>query len=114
MRKQARVYSDAGISGEGVVEYQNGLAAFLAGDREKGLVLIKKAVDDGAFILPNVAYLQPLYGHPGFAPIRTKQEARQKRERGKFLTIVCNDNPYEAVWQPEEGTCEEFALQDGQ
>lgn len=53
------------------------------------------------------------YDHSGFAPTRAKQEARQKREGGKFLTIVCNDNPYEAVWQPEEGTCEEFALPDG-
>ena len=32
-----------------------------------------------------------------------------KRERDKVLSIVCTDNPYAAVWQPAEGTCERFA-----
>ena len=36
-------------------------------------------------------------------------EARQKRERDKFLAIVCTNNPYEAVWHPAERTCERFA-----
>ena len=47
-----------------------------------------------------------LYDDPGFAPIRASQEARQARERERFLAIVCPDNPYAAVWQPAEGTCE--------
>ena len=54
-----------------------------------------------------------LYDDPGFAPIRASQEARQVRERKKFLDIVCTDNPYAAVWQPAEGTCERFAAADG-
>ncbi len=55
------------------------------------------------------AYFQSLYDDPGFAPIRAAQEARQARERESFLGIVCTDNPYAAVWQPAEGTCERYA-----
>jgi TolB-like protein/Flp pilus assembly protein TadD len=91
------------------VDYEEGLAAYLAGEHERGLALIAKAVEGGFFIMPWEAYLQELYDDPGFAPIRAMQEARQVREREKFLAIVCNDNPYEAVWQPAEGTCEQFA-----
>jgi hypothetical protein len=87
--------------------------AYLAGEREQGLVLIAKAADGGFFILPNEAYLQTLYDDPGFAPILASQEARQTRERNRFLAIVCTDNPYAAVWQPAEGTCERFAAEGG-
>ncbi len=92
-------------------DYEEGVAAYLAGEREQGLVLIAKAADDGYFILPNEAYLQTLYDDPGFAPIIARQEARQARERKRFLDIVCVDNPYEAVWHPAEGTCERFAAE---
>jgi len=91
------------------VDYEEGLAAYLAGDRERGLALIAQGAEDGFFIPQNVAYLQVLHDDPGFAPIRARQEARQVRERERFLTIVCTDNPYAAVWQPAEGTCERFA-----
>jgi TolB-like protein/Tfp pilus assembly protein PilF len=92
-------------------DFEEGVAAYLAGEHERGLALIAKAADGGFFILPNQAYLQNLYDDPGFAPIRAAQEARQTREREKFLTIVCTDNPYEAVWKPAEGTCERFAAE---
>jgi TolB-like protein/Tfp pilus assembly protein PilF len=95
------------------VDYEEGLAAYLSGERESGLALIAKAAEDGFFILPNEAYLQVLYDDPGFAPIRESQEARQAREREKFLAIVCIDNPYVTVWQPAEGTCEQFAAASG-
>ena len=52
--------------------------------------------------------LEVSYDDPGFAPIRARQEARQVRERNRFLAIVCTDNPYEAVWQPAERACERF------
>ena len=91
---------------EGTVDYENGLAAFLEGESERGLALIGKAVEDGAFILPNVAFLQSLYDDPDFAPILAIQQARQKRERDRFLAIICADNPYAAVWQPAASTCE--------
>jgi hypothetical protein len=75
--------------------------------------LIAKAAEGGYFIYPRVAYLQTLYDDPGFAQIIVGQETRQARERDRFLTIVCTDNPYEAVWQPAEGTCERFAAEGG-
>ncbi len=112
IKDNVRRYREAGITRstlEFSAEYEDGLAAYLVGDRERGLALIAKAAEDGFFIMPNEAYLQGLYDDPGFAPIRAGQEARRKRERDRFLTIVCNDNPYAAVWQPEEGTCEQFA-----
>ena len=111
-----RRYREAGISTYGSccgVDYEAGLGEYLAGDRESGLALIAKAAEDGAFILPAEAYLQTLYDDPGFAPIRASQEARQTRERDRFLAIVCTDNPYAAVWQPAEGTCERFAAVGG-
>jgi TolB-like protein len=113
MRDNVRRYREADItSGGGIfrnVDYEEGLAAYLAGEHERGLALIAKAVEGGFFIMPWEAYLQGLYDDPGFAPIRAKQEARQVREREKFLAIVCNDNPYASFWQPAEGTCEQFA-----
>ena len=116
IRDDVRRKREAGIVRTGQiqsVDYDEGLAAFLVGEQETGLALIAKASADGFFIPPNEAYLQTLYDDPGFAPIRAGQEARQVRERKKFLDIVCTDNPYAAVWQPEEGTCEQFAA-DGE
>jgi TolB-like protein/Flp pilus assembly protein TadD len=95
------------------VDFEDGHAAYLAGEQERGLALIAKASEDGKFILQTEAYLQALYDDPGFAPIRESQEARQAHERQRFLAIVCTDNPYEAVWQPAEGTCERFAAAGG-
>jgi len=117
IQDNVRRYNEAGITGtdeEYGVNYEAGLAAYLAGEREKGLVLIARGAEEGYFIPPGVAYLQMLYDDPGFAPIRKMQEARQTRERNKFLAIVCNDNPYDAVWQPAEGTCERFAAESGE
>ena len=116
IRDNARRFREAGIStsiGFGGADYEEGLARFLAGDDKRGLVLIARAVEDSYFIPPSEAYLQSLYQHPDFAAIRQMQEARQAREREKFLAVVCADNPYAAVWQPAEGTCERFAAEDG-
>ena len=82
-------------------DFEEGIAAYLAGEREKGLTLIAESVENGFFIVKKTpAYLETLYDDPGFAPIRAISEARTAREREKFLDIVCTDNPYEAVWQP--------------
>jgi TolB-like protein/DNA-binding winged helix-turn-helix (wHTH) protein/Tfp pilus assembly protein PilF len=94
-------------------DFEEGVAAYLAGEREQGLMLIAKAADGGFFIFPNQAYLQTLYDDPGFAPIIARQGARQARERKHFLSIVCTDNPYVEVWQPADGTCERFAAESG-
>ncbi len=115
IRDNVRRYHEAGMTGTTLffsVNYDEGLAAYLAGERERGLALIAKAAEDGFIVLPREAYLKVLYDDPGFAPIRESQEARQAREREKFLAIVCTDNPYAAVWQPAEGTCEQFATVD--
>jgi hypothetical protein len=117
IRDNARRYREAEMSAAGIMghngfysaDYEEGLAAYLSGERDRGLVLIAKAVEDGYFIMPREAYLQALYDDPGFAPIRAMQQARQARERDRFLTIACSENPYAAVWQPAEGTCERFA-----
>ena len=117
IRDNVRRYREAGITGASSnfrhTDWEEGLAAYLAGERERGLALIAKAAADGFFILPNEAYLQSLYDDPGFAPIRAMQEARQARERERFLAIICTNNPYAAVWQPAEGTCEGFAAAGG-
>ena len=118
IRDNVRRLREAGITGSmdppfWDVNYEDGLAAYLAGERKKGLELIAKAVGNGLYVPPNAAYLQTLYDDPGFAPIRATQEARQAREREKFLAIVCTDNPYTAVWQPADGTCEHFAANGG-
>ncbi len=111
-----RRYREAGMTEARLfvsADFDEGLAAYLAGEREKGLALIAKGAEKGLFIMPAEAYLRTLYDDPGFAPIRASQEARQKRERDRFLDIVCTDNPYAAVWQPAEGTCERYAAEGG-
>ncbi len=83
-----------------------GMAAFLSGEHERGLTLLSAAAEKGLFIWPNEAYMQSFYDQPEFNIIMEKQKARQKRERTKFLNVVCTDNPYIDVWQPAKGTCE--------
>jgi TolB-like protein/Tfp pilus assembly protein PilF len=86
-------------------DYEEGLAAYLAGERDNGLSLIARASEDGYFIWPKTAYLEELYEDPGFTSILAKQVARQSRERERFLEIVCYDNPFEDFWRPAERTC---------
>jgi TolB-like protein/DNA-binding winged helix-turn-helix (wHTH) protein len=112
IRDHVRRCRDAGIirfaNRHGMVDYNEGLANYLDGEREKGLALIAKGMEDGYFTSLKAPYLQELYDDPGFAPIRARRKARLARERKKFLDVVCNDNPYADVWQPAEGTCERF------
>lgn len=94
-------------------DYEDGLAAYLTGERDKGLFLIARASKDGYFIWPKTAYLNELYEDPGFAPILEDQVVRQTREQQRFLAVVCNDNPYETFWQPAEGTCQQYTGEGG-
>jgi TolB-like protein len=117
IRDDVRRNREAGIIISGTLlhstNFEEGLAHYLAGDREKGLVLIAKGTEEGFIIPQKVAYLQALYDDPGFAPIRASQEAQRDSERDRFLSIVCTDNPYATVWQPAEGTCERFVAESG-
>ncbi len=117
IRDNVRRYREAGIIRANPyfysADYEDGIAYYLSGESERGLAMISKAVEDGFFIPQREAYLQALYDDPGFAPIRAKQEARQASERERFLAIVCTDNPYGAVWQPADGTCERVAVAGG-
>jgi len=105
----ARRLRDAGITltrKDKSVDYHDGIVAWLAGDRDKGLALIARAAADGLWIPPMSAFQEDRFQDPGFAPILAVQEARQRRERSKLLDVVCNDNPYASVWQPLPETCE--------
>ena len=77
------------------------------------LLILELLVETGWYFPVNRGFLQQIYDDPDFAPILVIQDASKKRECDKVLTIVCNDNPYEAVWQPEEGTCEEYPAETG-
>ena len=88
--------------------YEAGIRAFLTGERERGLALLAEAVENGRYLPLNHAYYQSLYDDLGFAPIRNMQQTRAGLERQKILDVICNDNPYAAVWQPSESTCDEF------
>jgi hypothetical protein len=115
IRENARRYREAGLTrafSNFSADFDEGIAYYLAGEREKGLELIARGAQDGYFIPTNLAYLQALYDDPDFAPIRAGQEARQARERHRFLSIVCSANPYASFWQPAEGTCESFAAEN--
>ena len=92
--------------GTGLTEL--GAATFLEGNKAEGLDMLKEAAERGEHFQLNMGFLQDFYEHPGFVPILAIQEARQQREREKLLAIVCIDSPYEAVWQPQPGTCEAY------
>jgi TolB-like protein/DNA-binding winged helix-turn-helix (wHTH) protein len=116
MQDNVRRLKEAGIIRAGSfvsTDFVEGLTLYMSNEQERGLALIAKAVENGYFIPPAKFYPQALYDEPGFAPIRALQEANQARERNRFLDIVCTDNPYQEVWQPEEGTCEQLWLVDG-
>jgi adenylate cyclase len=112
LRDDARRIRDAGITLTELyksIDYQEGVAAYLAGERDTALALISKAAKDGFWIPPLSAFQKSRYQDPDFAAILEKQAVRQARELGKVLAVVCGNNPYTSVWQPAEETCEQFA-----
>ena len=86
-------------------DFDEGLALYFDQNREGGLRLMQKAATEGYFVPLGHPYLQEIYDNDGFDPIREIHESRQDSERTRFLAIVCEDNPYAAVWQPREETC---------
>lgn len=97
-------YIDAGITNPNSI-LDRGLSAWLAGDRERALELMFTAVDGGALIIFDLAFLDDLYTDPGFTPIRDRYLERQATEQADFLASVCTENPWTDVWTPLEGTC---------
>ena len=103
-------YREAGIvqtTWDASIDYFEGIADYLEGDREKGLELMAKGAMDGYWVGPPAAFQQALFQDPGFAPILERQRMRQARERRKVLSVVCDNNPYASVWQPLPETCQE-------
>ena len=68
-----------------------------------------KGAMDGYWVKPPAAFQQALFQDPGFAPILERQRIRQERERRKVLAVVCENNPYAAIWQPTSETCQQAA-----
>lgn len=91
------------------IDFDEGYAAYISGEREYGMQLIESAATEGFFIPPAEAYYAVLRDDPRFGKILEQQFARQQRERSRFLAVVCAANPYAGVWEPASGTCERFA-----
>jgi TolB-like protein/DNA-binding winged helix-turn-helix (wHTH) protein len=89
-------------------DFMGGISRFLRGDREGGLALVHKAVEDGYYVRLEAPFLESLVTDPGFAPIRQLQRANVARERERLLRAVCTGNPYAELWQPSEATCAEI------
>jgi tetratricopeptide (TPR) repeat protein len=113
LRRNVRRYRDASRPQQvdifHSVDYHEGIADYLSGNRAAGLALIAKAAEEGYWIEPPSPFQEPLYKEPQLALILERQAARQARERARVLSIVCNDNPYASVWQPTDQTCNRYA-----
>ena len=98
----------AGFIGDGLyrsTDFDAALLALQSGKREQGFAFLDSAVDQGYFISTNLEFLGFIYDDAAFAPILAKQEVARTREREKFLSVVCVDNPYSDVWVPLPSTC---------
>jgi len=98
----------AGFIGDGLeqsTDFDAALLALQSGQNEQGFEYLDSAVDQGYFIWTNLEFLGFIYDDAAFAPILAKQEAASTREREKFLSVVCVDNPYSNVWVPLPSTC---------
>jgi hypothetical protein len=108
-------YRQAGIVGCDItscIDYEMAIVAWLSGDPESAAALLDRAVERGYLIRPNHAYLQFLYDNSRLTPVFERLRAHQANERRKFLAALCPNNPFAAVWQPLEGTCEKYATAD--
>lgn len=106
----ARGFRAAGVEAalwEESVDYQEGVALYLSGERERGSKLIARAVIDGFWMPPPGKFQKAMYQEPEIRKALQIQADRQAREREKLLNVVCdNNNPYRSVWRPMPDTCE--------
>ncbi len=107
MKSNVQRMKDAGITSK-QLHFNSALFAWFTGDVEGALYEFDKAVSLAADIPFGLHYMQELLTHPGYAPIREKREAWMHSERQALFRIVCADNPYAKVWQPQPETCEGF------
>jgi len=106
-----RSYREAGVrqtERQTSLDWFDGIAAYVAGDRAVGLELMAKAARDGYWIRPAAPFQRSMYDDPGFAPLLEEQKARQAGEQAQVLAVVCTNNPYATVWRPAEETCARY------
>jgi TolB-like protein/Tfp pilus assembly protein PilF len=98
---------DAGVVSM-AVDFGSALSAWFRGDAEAALYSLERSISIPFFMPENLHYLQDLQNHPGYARIRDLREQWLRGEQQAFLNVVCEANPYAAVWQPQPETCEGF------
>ena len=79
--------------------------SFMEGDKEKGLSLIARAVENGYPLEPSMDFFSYLLNDPAYKQVVAGFELMRDEKRERFLNVVCHDNPYQSVWQPQEATC---------
>ena len=87
------------------LDFDEGIYSYFAGATDKAFELIARAANDGHFIWPAEAYHDALRTDPRFQRVLDDQLRRQARERERFLSVVCDENPYIGVWEPLPNTC---------
>lgn len=104
----ARRYRDAGIHvtlWEESVDYQEGVALYLSGERSRGAKLIARAAHDGYWLPKPGKFQEAMYEEPEIQEALKIQANRQARERNRLLNVVCNHNPFRSIWRPMPVTC---------
>jgi len=89
------------------LDFATAISAWFQGQEEAALYALEKSVSIPFFMPEGLHYLQDLQNHPGYARIRELREDWLRGERQAFLNVVCQANPYAAVWQPQPDTCPE-------
>lgn len=111
-----RGHRDAGNTAtkwDASLDYLEGVAAYLAGERDNAFALMSKAAADGYWVRPPSVFQRPRYQEREFVAILEEQAIRQARERQKVLAIVCAENyAHTAVWQPSAETCRQHLTAD--
>ena len=90
------------------VAFNEGIAAWFAGNTDDAISFLLSAVNDGLYLPLDLHYLKGLYSMPGFGAVQEAQQARTERERKIFLGEVCGDNAYSDVWQPLPESCDVY------
>jgi len=112
--QQARASGLSQTSWDSSIDYLQGRVMYEAGQETEGISLMKRGAEAGYWIRPAAIYEQDLYFDPRFKPLLEQQAERAARERAKLLEVVCSNNPYAQVWEPEPESCAEFNQSAGE